>query len=380
MPVPNDVAAVRRFIGMVNHFGRFIEKLAEKTKPLRDLLKENVDLVWDAPQQQAFDELKLDLQNSVELAPFNTAYRTVVSTDATSTGLGAVLLQENVPGVRRAVAFAPRCLTSTEQRYAQIEQEAYAVTWACERFRMFLIGKEFHVETDHKPVVAPLGQKTLDNLPPRIQRFRMSLMHFNFTISHVPGKYMTAADALSRAAVIQPTKGDDDFAAEVTAFVNSVAVDGHPPEARLREIARSQAHDPVCTQLIAFCTSELPAEQSKVPRPCQPYWRYQAHLTVSPEGILFFDGRLVIPKEIRREILKRILCGHQGIVKCAARARESVWWANVISQLEEFVTNCRVCTSHRQPRQEPMIPSELPSYPWQVVATDIIKSKERNIW
>ncbi|KFD44730.1 hypothetical protein M513_14393 [Trichuris suis] len=73
---------------MVNHFGRFIEKLAEKPKPLRDLLKENVGLVWDAPQQQAFDELKLDLQNSVELAPFNTAYRTIVSTDASSTGLG----------------------------------------------------------------------------------------------------------------------------------------------------------------------------------------------------------------------------------------------------------------------------------------------------
>ncbi|KHJ39892.1 hypothetical protein D918_10062, partial [Trichuris suis] len=244
MPVPNDVAAVRRFIGMVNHFGRFIEKLAEKTKPLRDLLRENVDFVWDAPQQQAFDELKLDLQNSVELAPFNTAYRTIVSTDASSTGLGAVLLQENVPGVRRAVAFASRCLTTTEQRYAQIEKEAHAVTWACERFRMFLIGKEFHVETDHKPVLALLGQKTLDDLPPRIQRFRMRLMHFNFAISHVPGKYMTAADALSRATVIQPTKGDDDFAAEVTAFVNSVAVDGHPPEARLREIARSQAHDP----------------------------------------------------------------------------------------------------------------------------------------
>ncbi|KFD46795.1 hypothetical protein M513_12323 [Trichuris suis] len=76
-----------------------------------------------------------------------------------------------------------------------------------------------------------------------------------------------------------------------------------------------------------------------------------------------------------RGIFKRIHCGHQGIVECVARARESVWWPNVISQLEEFVTNCRVCTSHRQPRQEPMIPSELPSYPWQVVATDIFKVK-----
>uniref|UniRef100_A0A5S6Q175 RNA-directed DNA polymerase n=1 Tax=Trichuris muris TaxID=70415 RepID=A0A5S6Q175_TRIMR len=378
LPPPGDVGAVRRFIGMVNHFGRFIDKLAEKTKPLRDLLKEDVEFVWRIPQQRAFDELKADLQKCVELAPFNPAYKTIVSADASSVGLGAVLLQESPGGAQRPVAFASRCLTATEQRYAQIEKEAYAVTWACERFRMFLLGKQFHVETDHKPLVALLGQKSLDDLPPRIQRFRVRLMPFNFTIGHVPGKFMTAADTLSRAAVAQPTKSDDDFAAAVTAFIESVMVGHHEPEARLRQIALSQTRDPVCTQLMALCASEWPPEQSKVPRICQSYWRYRAHLTLSPDGILLFDDRLVIPQEMRREILKRIHSGHQGIVKCAARARESVWWPGLSSELHDFVTNCRVCTSHRQVRHEPMLASTLPLYPWQVVATDIfnVKGKE----
>ena len=97
------------------------------------------------------------------------------------------------------MAYASRALSSTEQRYAQIEKEALASTWACERFAEFLIGKTFHIETDHKPLVPLLGSKSLDELPPRIQRLRMRLMRFSYTISHVPGKEIATADVLSRA-------------------------------------------------------------------------------------------------------------------------------------------------------------------------------------
>ena len=67
-------------------------------------------------------------------------------------------------------------MTSTEQRYAQIEKEALATTWACEKFADFVLGKEFPIETDHKPLVPLLGSKCLQDMPPRIQRFRMRLL------------------------------------------------------------------------------------------------------------------------------------------------------------------------------------------------------------
>ena len=81
----------------------------------------------------------------------------VVSADASKDGVGAVLLQEDMP-----VAYASRALTQTQCRYAQIEKELYAVTFACDKFHQYLFGREFQVETDHKPlesiVTKPLAE------------------------------------------------------------------------------------------------------------------------------------------------------------------------------------------------------------------------------
>lgn len=194
MPEPVDVSGVRRFLGMVNQLGKFTPHLAEITKPMRDLLCKKNDWTWGHDQQRCFKQLKESITSTPILALFDAKQETTLSADASSHGLGAVLLQRQPDGKLQPVAYASRSMSSTEQRYAQIEKEALATTWACERFSDFLLGKTFHVETDHKPLVSLLGQKTLDQLPPRIQRFRMRLMRFNYSIAHVAGKDLITAD------------------------------------------------------------------------------------------------------------------------------------------------------------------------------------------
>lgn len=76
----------------------------------------------------------------------------------------------------RPVAYASRSMTETKQRYAQVEKEVLGLTWGCERFRDFLIGRHFFLEAEHKPPVSLLGHQTLTELPPRIQRFRLRTM------------------------------------------------------------------------------------------------------------------------------------------------------------------------------------------------------------
>ena len=76
-------------------------------------------------------------------------------------------------------------------------------TWAAEKFADYLIGKLFHIETDHKPLVPILSSKHLDQLPSRVLCFRLRLSRFQFTVSHVPGKELYTADAHSRAPLAQ---------------------------------------------------------------------------------------------------------------------------------------------------------------------------------
>ena len=80
---------------------------------------------------------------------------------------------------KKLVILASRSLTETETHYAQVEKEASAVTWACERISIYLIGLKFHIETDHKSLLSLLGRRSLDDLPPRIIQFRLRLMRFN---------------------------------------------------------------------------------------------------------------------------------------------------------------------------------------------------------
>ena len=90
-------------------------------------------------------------------------------------------------------------MTETETRYAQIEKEALASTWTCEHFTDYILGEKIHIETDPKPLVPLLDDKQLDKLPPRILRFGLRLMRFDYTISHIPGKSLFTADTLSRS-------------------------------------------------------------------------------------------------------------------------------------------------------------------------------------
>lgn len=130
---PQNVSELRRVLSMANHVGKFAESLAETTKSLRDLLKKNTAWIWDEPRETAFKTLKKKLSSTPVLLHYSADKPIKVSADASSYGLGGVLLQKQ-GNDWRPVFYASRSLTETEQRYAQIEKEALAVTWCCEKF------------------------------------------------------------------------------------------------------------------------------------------------------------------------------------------------------------------------------------------------------
>ena len=189
-------------------------------------------------------------------------------------------------------------MTSTEQRYAQIEKEALATTWACEKFADFVLGKEFLIETDHKPLVPLLGSKCLQDMPPPIQRFRMRLMRYSYQIVHVPGKDLTTADTLSRAPLHRSlTKGEKQLSEDLNLHVSHIVECLPTTERRLQEIRLHQDEDEVCSKLKLFCGEGWP-EKHHLNCSLQPYWQYRAEITVQ-QGILMKDDRVIIPSALR---------------------------------------------------------------------------------
>ena len=377
MPEPTDVSGIRRFLGMINQLGKFTPPLAEITKPMRDLLCKKNDWMWGHAQQMCFVQLKESLTSAPVLALYNANRETTLSADASSYGLGAVLLQKQPDGELRPVAYASRAMSGVEQRYAQIEKEALATTWACERFSDFLIGKTFHIETDHKPLVSLLGQKTLDELPPRIQRFRMRLMRFRYSISHVPGKDLITADTLSRTPVVESQEPHDkSFQDECQAYVNAVMNALPVTDKRLLEIKQAQADDTTCQNIQEFCMHGWP-DKAKLGSEEKLYLQVAADLTIQ-QGLLLKGSCLVIPEAMQKTILRKIHEGHQGITKCRERAKQSVWWPGLSKQIEDLVEKCDKCSKERQNRVEPMIPSDVPERPWQTVGSDLFELNGSN--
>lgn len=369
LPEPTNVHEVRQFLGMVNHLMKFTPNLADLTKPLRDLLSKDSHWGWDEQQKTAFVQIKRALTKSPVLALYDPNLETTVSADASSYGLGAVLLQKQLDGTIRPVAYISRSMSPTEQRYAQIEKEALALTWACERFADYLIGIKFHIETDHKPLVPLLSTKLLDELPIRVQRFRMRLLRYDFTISHTPGKELGTADVLSRAPTSSLSTADHSLQEQVDAYVQLVMDSLPATRPRLAEIKAAQEADEVCQKVVKYCREGWPTRVFGV---LKKYQSAGAELSIE-QGILMRGDRLVIPSALQNDILHRLHEGHQGVRKCRERAKQSVWWPGLSSQLEEVVRSCAECVKFQSQRAEPLKPTPLPSLPWQRVATDLFE-------
>ena len=377
MEEPMTVKELRRFLGMVNQLSKFMPHLAEMTKPLRDLLSKKNQWMWGQAQKLAFSSIKDALTKSPALALYDPNLETTVSADASSYGLGAVLLQTQANGERRPVAYVSRSMTPTESRYAQIEKEALALTWACERYSDYLIGLQFKIETDHKPLVPLFSSKLLDELPIRVQRFRMRMMRFNFSISHVPGKNLTIADTLSRAPCSRSTNNDRLLQDETDAYLQ-VTIQALPAtESRLEEIRKRQKEDKVCRQIAKYCQRGWPCI-SKIPQALKKFYPVAAELSVH-KGLLLRGCRLVIPVSMQSDILNKLHVGHQGIRKCRERAKQAVWWPGISKQLEKLVSECPNCIKFRVQRAQPLIPSPLPNLPWQKIGTDLFEWEKTSL-
>ena len=200
---PTIKKQVRSLLGLLSFYRRYIPGFASVAAPLTDLTKEGGrscrSIHWTPDCASALQEIQDILSRKPVLLLPRLDLPFVLQTDASSTGLGAVLLQEFEDSLH-PVCFASRKLLDREKRYSTIERECLAIVWAVHKFVRFLWGVRFVLQTDHRPLTY---LRTSNFKNSRIMRWALSLQEFSFEVLPVSGQANVFADLLSRSAVDQ---------------------------------------------------------------------------------------------------------------------------------------------------------------------------------
>ena len=197
MQFPPDKETMHSFLGLVNFLNRYTPRLAELCSPLRKLILKDSHYSPGDPEHAAFDAIKAEFKKKIILPYFDRNKETILQTDVSKKGFGAVILQEEQP-----IYYASRALTSAEKNYQNLEREAQAAVWGMEKFHYFLYGRKFILQTDQKPLVS-IFRKHMIDVSPRIQRITIRAWQYDFVPQHIPGRINVIADSLSRVTPLE---------------------------------------------------------------------------------------------------------------------------------------------------------------------------------
>ncbi|XP_048003061.1 uncharacterized protein K02A2.6-like [Leguminivora glycinivorella] len=350
MSSPQNVSELRSFLGMIMYYAKFVKNLSTILSPLYELLKKDVRFVWSKACQAAFEEIKRKLQSSEVLAHYSSELPLVLTTDASSTGVAAVIAHRT-PAGERPVAYASRVLSSAERHYSQIEKEALAIIYGVQKFHQYLYGRKFLLKTDHKPLVTIFGDKA--GIPTmaasRLQRWAVIMSGYHFDIEYVRSED-NGADALSRLI----TGSDRKVRSEIT-YLNYVQ---NFLPITSTDIKKATSKDPILVKVMMYIASGWPAYCDD--ENLKPYHTRRNELYMEA-GCILWGYRIIVPSVFQSKILQELHVGHVGMVKMKSTARSYVWWPGIDAAVERVCRECAACVA------ESSAPPRAPPKPWPYI-------------
>jgi hypothetical protein len=189
---PTTVRQIRSFLGLAGYYRRFILDFSRIAKPMTELLKKGVKYEWSQKCEDAFHALRQHLTTAPVLAQPDNTKPFEVYCDASGTGLGCVLMQDN-----RVIAYASIALWPHEQNYPTHDLELAAVVHALKIWRHYFMGAHCNIYTDHKSLKYISTQADLNM---RHRRWLELIKDYDLEVHYHPGKANVVADGLSRKA------------------------------------------------------------------------------------------------------------------------------------------------------------------------------------
>lgn len=341
-PAPKTVRQLRRFLGMLNFYRRFMPNAAKIQAPLNALLagsvkaSDPVDLSGES--LSAFEQSKESLCNAALLAHPDCQAKLALVTDASDFALGAVI-QQFKDDVWQPLAFFSRKLSPSQQKYSPYDRELLAIYEGIKYFRHMVEARDFTVYTDHKPLVYAFSERK-SNCSPRQYRHLDFISQFTSDIRHISGKDNVVADTLSRIDELQS-----------------------PVE--LEVLAKSQTSD---TELLSFLqdeTTSLRFEKIK-----QPGSNVEIYCDVSTG-----TPRPFVTKTLRKQIFDSLHClSHPGAKATAKLIAQRYVWPGVRKDCHQWSRTCLACQRSKINRHvsAPLGTFDLPKARFAYVHIDLI--------
>jgi hypothetical protein len=331
---PTSVHQIRSFLGLAGNYRRFIPDFSKIAKTMTELLKKEVKFHWTDKCEEAFHTLRKLLTTAPVLAQPDSTKPFDVYYDASETGLGCVLMQNN-----RVIAYASRALQNHEQNYPTHDLELAAVIHALKIWRHHLMGAKSNIYTDHKSLKYIFTQADLNM---RQRRWLELIKDYDLEVHYHPGKANVVADALSRKAHCH-CLSLEIFHETLCCHIINLNLEIIPQgslnlisiESTLQDrIIMSQLHD----DGIKIIKQKLSQEEAK----------YRCFHT-NHQGILWFNNRIVVPKnhQLRKQILDEAHLSkfsiHPGSTKMYQDLRRNFWWTRMKREIAKYVSEYDTC-------------------------------------
>lgn len=340
-PTPQDVRQLRRFLGMVNFYRRFVPNAAQLQAPLNALLigsvKGSHPINLDGIALQAFQNCKDSLSNAALLAHPNCHQSLSLVTDASDLAIGAVLQQQQ-NDKWQPLAFFSRKLSPSQQKYSPYDRELLAIYEAIKYFRHMLEARHFTVYTDHKPLCYAF-QERKNNCSPRQYRHLDYISQFTTDIRFISGKDNVVADTLSR--------------------VNELEV-----PCNLEDLAVSQASDVELAQLLDG-SSSLRIEKRELPGS-----RLLLYCDVSTP-----TPRPFVTKPFRKQVFNSLhSLSHPGANATAKLVADRFVWPGIRKDCRDWARTCVPCQRSKVSRHvsAPLGTFDLPRARFKHIHIDLI--------
>ncbi|XP_039450654.1 uncharacterized protein K02A2.6-like [Culex pipiens pallens] len=376
MPALHDVSSLRSYLGAINYYGKFIKEMRRFRQPLDDLLRKGAKFVWSADCQRSFDRFKEILQSPLLLTHYNPRLDIVVSADASNVGIGARIAHRFPDGTEKAIYHASRSLTPAEKNYSQIEKEALALVYAVTKFHRMIYGRNFLLQTDHKPLLSIFGSK--QGIPAytanRLQRWALTMLLYDFHIEHIATDHFGHADILSRL-INAHVKPDEDFviaSIELERSICSIVSQslGFLP-VTYKVIAAETEGDETLQKVKHYVIHGWPENKKAVEgAEIQQFFARREALSIAHKCLMYGE-RIIIPKKLQKRVLQQLHKGHPGIERSRSLARNYVYWPNIDDHISNLIKACNECAAVAKTDTKTALSSwPIPERPWQRLHVD----------